>query len=116
MGLKSKSRTSLSSAPMFPSMKNTRANGHRWSMLPPSSSRRITRKAAGEAADKLFGLKACLGPFRPVPTRPMRHTGIGYTQQVAELPEIKAAFPAYQELHRQVLQDVLRRADKTFAA
>src|SRR5690348_18442019 len=46
----------------------------------------------------------------------MRHTGIGYTRQAAELPEIKAAFPAYQELHSQVLQDVLRRVDKTFCA
>src|SRR5215472_13811240 len=46
----------------------------------------------------------------------MRHTGIGYTRQAAELAEIKAAFPAYQEIHSQVLQDVLRRVDKTFAA
>ena len=46
----------------------------------------------------------------------MRHTGIGYTRQAAELPEIKDAFPAYQEMHSQVLQDVLRRVDKTFAA
>src|SRR5215472_8302519 len=46
----------------------------------------------------------------------MRHTGIGYTRQAAELAEIKAAFPAYQEMHSQVLQDVLRRVDKTFAA
>ncbi|HEX6779180.1 MAG TPA: transposase [Ktedonobacterales bacterium] len=46
----------------------------------------------------------------------MRHAGIGYTRQAAELPDIKAAFPAYQEIHSQVLQDVLRRVDKTFAA
>src|SRR5690348_16421363 len=46
----------------------------------------------------------------------MRHTGIGYTRQAAELAEIRAAFPAYQEMHSQVLQDVLRRVDKTFAA
>ena len=46
----------------------------------------------------------------------MRHTGIGYTRQAAELPEMKVAFPAYQEIHSQVLQDVLRRVDKTFAA
>ena len=46
----------------------------------------------------------------------MRHTGIGYTRQAAELPDLKAAFPAYQEIHSQVLQDVLRRVDKTFAA
>jgi putative transposase len=46
----------------------------------------------------------------------MRHTGIGYTRQAAELTEIKAAFPAYQDIHSQVLQDVLRRVDQTFAA
>src|SRR5215469_10435620 len=46
----------------------------------------------------------------------MRHTGIGYTRQAAELAEIKAAFPAYQDVHSQVLQEVLRRVDKTFAA
>src|SRR5215469_89941 len=46
----------------------------------------------------------------------MRQTGIGYTRQAAELTEFKAAFPAYQEMHSQVLQDVLRRVDKTFAA
>ncbi len=46
----------------------------------------------------------------------MCHTGIGYTCQAAELPDIKAAFPASQEIHSQVLQDVLRRVDKTFAA
>ena len=46
----------------------------------------------------------------------MRHIGIGYTRQAAELPDIKAAFPAYQDIHSQVLQDVLRRVDKTFAA
>jgi putative transposase len=46
----------------------------------------------------------------------MRCTGLGYTQQAAELAEIKAAFPAYQDIYSQVLQDVLRRVDKTFAA
>src|SRR5215472_18326587 len=46
----------------------------------------------------------------------MRHTGLGYTRQAAELAEIKAAFPAYLDIHSQVLQDVLRRLDKTFAA
>ena len=46
----------------------------------------------------------------------MRHTGIGYTRQAAELTEIKAAFPAYQDIYSQVLQDVLRRVDKMFAA
>lgn len=46
----------------------------------------------------------------------MRRTSLGYTQQSAELTEIKAAFPAYQDIYSQVLQDVLRRVDKTFAA
>ncbi|HEU5200450.1 MAG TPA: transposase [Ktedonobacterales bacterium] len=46
----------------------------------------------------------------------MRHTGIGYTRQAAELADIKAAFPAYQEIYSQVLQDVLRRVERTFAA
>ena len=46
--LMGKSRTFRFVAPGCPSMKNTRANGHRWSMLPPSSSRPMTRKAAGE--------------------------------------------------------------------
>jgi len=46
----------------------------------------------------------------------MRHTGIGYTRQAAELAEIKAAFPAYQDIRVLVLQEVLRRVDKTFAA
>ncbi|HEU5198390.1 MAG TPA: transposase [Ktedonobacterales bacterium] len=46
----------------------------------------------------------------------MHHTGIGYTRQAAELSEIKTAFPAYQDIYSQVLQDVLRRVDKTFAA
>ena len=36
-----------------------------------------------------------------------------YGQQ-AELPDLKAAFPAYGEIHRQVLQDRLtRRVDRT---
>jgi putative transposase len=46
----------------------------------------------------------------------MRRIGIGYTQQASELTEIKAAFPAYQDIYSQVLQDVLRRVDKTLAA
>ncbi len=46
----------------------------------------------------------------------MRRKSLGYTQQAAELAEIKAAFPAYQDIHSQVLQDVLRRLDKAFAA
>jgi putative transposase len=46
----------------------------------------------------------------------MRCKSLGYTQQAAELSEIKEAFPAYQDIHSQVLQDVLRRLDKAFVA
>ncbi len=46
----------------------------------------------------------------------MRRKSLGYSQQAAELADIKAAFPAYQDVHSQVLQDVLRRLDKAFAA
>src|SRR5215472_8079504 len=46
----------------------------------------------------------------------MRRRSRGYSQQAAELAEIKAAFPAYQDIYSQVLQDVLRRLDKAFAA
>src|SRR5690242_19229156 len=42
----------------------------------------------------------------------MRHKSLGYSFQAAELAEIKAAFPAYQDISSQVLQDVLRRLDK----
>ncbi len=41
---------------------------------------------------------------------------IGYNQQAAQLPEIKAIRPEYQDIHSQVLQDVLRRVDKAFKA
>ena len=40
----------------------------------------------------------------------------GTPLQAAELAEIKVAYPAYQDIHSQVLQDVLRRLDKAFAA
>ncbi len=46
----------------------------------------------------------------------MRRKSLGYAQQAAELAEIKAAYPAYQDIYSQVLQDVLRRLDKAFAA
>ena len=44
-----------------------------------------------------------------------RGQGIGatYSQQAAELPDLKAACPDYAEVHAQVLQDVLRRVDTT---
>src|SRR5215469_3572411 len=46
----------------------------------------------------------------------MRRKSLGYSAQAAELAEIKEAFPAYQDIYSQVLQDVLRRLDKAFAA
>ena len=46
----------------------------------------------------------------------MRRTSLGYSAQAAELAEIKSAYPAYQDIYSQVLQDVLRRLDKAFAA
>jgi putative transposase len=46
----------------------------------------------------------------------MRRKSLGYSSQAAELAEIKAAYPAYQDIYSQVLQDVLRRLDKAFAA
>ena len=46
----------------------------------------------------------------------MRRKSLGYTQQAAELADIKVAYPAYQEIYSQVLQDALRRLDKAFAA
>jgi putative transposase len=39
-----------------------------------------------------------------------------YYQQKAELPELKAACSEYAEVHAQVLQDVLLRLERTFAA
>jgi putative transposase len=46
----------------------------------------------------------------------MRRKSLGYSAQAAELAEIKAAYPAYADIYSQVLQDVLRRLDKAFAA
>ena len=42
--------------------------------------------------------------------------GATYYQQATELPELKAAFPDYAEVNAQVLQEVLRRLEKTFQA
>jgi putative transposase len=42
------------------------------------------------------------------------HASIGYHQQAAQLPEIKEIRPEYADIHSQVLQDTLRRVDKTF--
>lgn len=46
----------------------------------------------------------------------MRHVSLSCFEQINELPDLKRAFPAYQELPSHVLQDVLRRLDKAFAA
>lgn len=43
-------------------------------------------------------------------------TSLTAFQQINELPGIKEAFPEYRDVHSQVLQDVLRRLDKTFAS
>lgn len=44
----------------------------------------------------------------------MAGVSLGYTQQAAQLPEIKEIRPEYREIYSQVLQDVLRRVDKAF--
>jgi putative transposase len=41
---------------------------------------------------------------------------LNYYHQANELPDLKAACPEYGEVHSQVLQDVLRRLEKTFQA
>jgi putative transposase len=46
----------------------------------------------------------------------LRRTRLGSSAQAAELADSKAAYPAYQDSSSQVLQDVLRRLDKAFAA
>jgi putative transposase len=42
------------------------------------------------------------------------HVSVTYYQQKAELPDLKADFPEYREVHSQVLQDVLLRLDRAF--
>src|SRR6478736_4222669 len=41
---------------------------------------------------------------------------VNHYQQKAELPGIKEAMPEYAEVHSQVLQDVVLRVDRAFAA
>lgn len=41
-------------------------------------------------------------------------TNISYQDQAAELPAIKEQFPAFKQIHSQVLQDTLKRLDKAF--
>jgi putative transposase len=44
------------------------------------------------------------------------HVSVTYYQQKAELPDLKADFPEYTEVHSQVLQDVLLRLERAFQA
>lgn len=44
----------------------------------------------------------------------MCQVSISYTQQAAQLPEIKEIRPEYQDIHSQILQDVLRRVKKAY--
>jgi putative transposase len=46
----------------------------------------------------------------------MRRATLSCYAQINALPELKQAFPASQEVPSHVLQDVLRRLDKAFAA
>jgi putative transposase len=46
----------------------------------------------------------------------MWHATITLAGQSAQLPDIKEARPEYQDIHSQVLQDVLTRLDRAFAA
>src|SRR2546429_7266787 len=42
----------------------------------------------------------------------MCRVSISYNQQAAQLPEVKEIRPEYNDIHSQVLQDVLRRVKK----
>ena len=46
----------------------------------------------------------------------MRKVSVRCFDQINELPDLKQTFPAFQEVPSHVLQDVLRRVDKTFGA
>lgn len=46
----------------------------------------------------------------------MAQVSITYYDQAAQLPAIKEIRPEYAEIHSQILQDVLRRVEKTFKA
>lgn len=45
----------------------------------------------------------------------LNRVSISYYNQANQLPEIKKTNPEYKEVYAQVLQDVLRRVDKTFS-
>jgi putative transposase len=44
----------------------------------------------------------------------LRGVSVSYHQQMADLPEIKEAMPAYAEVNAQVLQDVALRVERAF--
>jgi putative transposase len=44
------------------------------------------------------------------------HVSVNFTRQSAELPDMKEIRPEYRDINAQVLQDVLHRLDKAFAA
>lgn len=44
-----------------------------------------------------------------------RNLCVGYNSQAMDLPILKNEFPEYKEVHSQVLQDVLKRLDKSFS-
>jgi putative transposase len=46
----------------------------------------------------------------------LERKSIRYVEQANQLPDIKEARPEFNEIHSQVLQDVLRRLDKAFQA
>ncbi len=46
----------------------------------------------------------------------MAHKSLSSYDQINLLPEVKAVRPEYTDIHSQVLQDVLRRVDRTFQA
>src|SRR5260370_16220915 len=46
----------------------------------------------------------------------MRGVSLTAASQSAQLPEIKEVRPEYQDIHSQVLQDVLTRLDRAFQA
>jgi putative transposase len=60
-------------------------------------------------------LELCPGTAQDVVGARASKSATSY-QQAMELPDLKATCPAYAEVHSQVLQDVLRRVDKTSQA
>jgi putative transposase len=58
------------------------------------------------------------GDFYDLPARKqaIKEQNISYYSQATQLPDIKQMQEDYQDIHSQVLQDVLRRVDKAFKA